>query len=153
MYCHSPEGDTAALSENIMLLFLLRQAGGVMWSLFPSVCQSYCKQDNSRARNGCRPNSVDMCKGWRSRSDKLLVFIRIRMWIPGQYFILFTIAEWFLSVSLYFSKRDAYWDMLCRDQRLYRPYGLYNLWSWRRWSLVGWLSRACTVAKRCILGL
>ena len=40
----------------------------------------------------------------------------------------------FLSTSLYFSKRGAYWDRLCRD-------------------VVGWLSRACTVAKRCILGL
>ena len=40
-----------------------------------------------------------------------------------------------LSASLYFSKRVAYWDRLCRD-------------------VVGrWLSRACTVAKRCILGL
>ena len=39
-----------------------------------------------------------------------------------------------LSASLYFSKRGAYWDRLCRD-------------------VVGWLSRACTVAKRCILGL
>ena len=42
---------------------------------------------------------------------------------------------YFLSASLYFSKRGAYWDRLCRD-------------------VVGrWLSRACTVAKRCILGL
>jgi len=41
----------------------------------------------------------------------------------------------FLSASLYFSKRGAYWDRLCRD-------------------VVGrWLSRACTVAKRYILGL
>ena len=41
----------------------------------------------------------------------------------------------FLSASLYVSKRDAYWDRLWRD-------------------VVGrWLSRACTVAKRCILGL
>ena len=41
----------------------------------------------------------------------------------------------FLSASLYVSKRGAYWDRLCRD-------------------VVGrWLSRACTVAKRCILGL
>jgi len=40
----------------------------------------------------------------------------------------------FLSASLYFSKRGAYWDRLCRD-------------------VVDWLSRACTVAKRCILGL
>ena len=39
-----------------------------------------------------------------------------------------------LSTSLYFSKRGAYWDRLCRD-------------------VVGWLSRACTVAKQCILGL
>jgi len=39
-----------------------------------------------------------------------------------------------LSASLYVSKRGAYWDRLCRD-------------------VVGWLSRACTVAKRCILGL
>jgi len=38
----------------------------------------------------------------------------------------------FLSASLYFSTRGAYWDRLCRD-------------------VVGWLSRACTVAKRCIL--
>ena len=45
----------------------------------------------------------------------------------------------FLSASLYFSKRGAYWDRLCRDVV--------------GWSLVGWLSRACTVAKRCILGL
>jgi len=41
----------------------------------------------------------------------------------------------FLSASLYFSKRGAYRDRMCRD-------------------VVGrWLSRACTVAKRCILGL
>ena len=39
-----------------------------------------------------------------------------------------------LSASLYVSKRGAYWDRMCRD-------------------VVGWLSRACTVAKRCILGL
>ena len=39
-----------------------------------------------------------------------------------------------LSASLYVSKRGTYWDRLCRD-------------------VVGWLSRACTVAKRCILGL
>ena len=48
------------------------------------------------------------------------------------------IATTFLSASLYFSKRDAYWDRLCRD--------VVGRW------LVGWLSRACTVAKRCILG-
>ena len=41
----------------------------------------------------------------------------------------------FLSASLYFSKRGTYWDRLCRDV------------------VVRWLSRACTVAKRCILGL
>jgi len=40
----------------------------------------------------------------------------------------------FLSASLYVSKRGTYWDRLCRD-------------------VVGRLSRACTVAKRCILGL
>jgi len=46
-----------------------------------------------------------------------------------------TICSLLLSASLYFSKRGAYWDRLCRD-------------------VVGrWLSRACTVAKRCILGL
>ena len=46
----------------------------------------------------------------------------------------------FLIASLYFSKRGAYWDRLCRD--------VVGHW------LVGrWLSRACTVAKRCILGL
>ena len=45
----------------------------------------------------------------------------------------------FLSDSLYVSKRGAYWDRLCRD--------VVGRW------LVGWLSRACTVAKRCILGL
>ena len=44
-----------------------------------------------------------------------------------------------LSASLYVSKRGAYWDRLCRD--------VVGRW------LVGWLSRACTVAKRCILGL
>ena len=46
---------------------------------------------------------------------------------------------YFLSASLYISKRGAYWDRLCRD--------VVGRW------LVGWLSRACTVAKRCILGL
>jgi len=38
------------------------------------------------------------------------------------------------------SKRGAYWDRLCRD--------VVGRW------LVGWLSRACTVAKRrkrCII--
>jgi len=45
----------------------------------------------------------------------------------------------FLSASLYFSKRGAYCDRLCHD--------VVGRW------LVGWLSRACTVAKWCILGL
>jgi len=48
-----------------------------------------------------------------------------------------------LSASLYVSKRGAYWDRLCRDVVGRLVVG---------W-LVGWLSRACTVAKRCILGL
>jgi len=47
-----------------------------------------------------------------------------------------------LSASLYVSKRGAYWDRLCRD--------VVGRWLVGRW-LVGWLSRACTVAKRCIL--
>ena len=45
-----------------------------------------------------------------------------------------TIIIILLSASLYFRKRGAYWDRLCRD-------------------VVGWLSRACTVSKQCILGL
>ena len=54
-----------------------------------------------------------------------------------------------LSASLYVSKRGAYWDRLCRD-----VVGRWLVgWLVGRWSLVGWLSRACTVAKRCILGL
>ena len=56
--------------------------------------------------------------------------LAIRAWLLM--LILFLVL---LSASLYFSKRGAYWDRLCRD-------------------VVGrWLSRACTVAKRCILGL
>ena len=50
------------------------------------------------------------------------------------------IDELFLSASLYVSKRGAYWDRLCRDVV-------------GRWLVGRWLSRACTVAKRCILGL
>ena len=46
----------------------------------------------------------------------------------------------FLSASLYVSKRGAYWDRLCRDVV-------------GRWLAGRWLSRACTVAKRRILGL
>ena len=46
----------------------------------------------------------------------------------------------FLSTSLYVSKRGAYWDRLCRDVV-------------GRWLVGRWLSRACTVSKRCILGL
>ena len=38
------------------------------------------------------------------------------------------------------NKRGAYWDRLCRDVV-------------GRWLVGRWLSRACTVAKRCILGL
>ena len=46
-----------------------------------------------------------------------------------------TLLKWLLLIaSLYDSKIGAYWDRLCCD-------------------VVGWLSRACTVAKRCILGL
>ena len=45
---------------------------------------------------------------------------------------------YFLSASLYVSKRGAYWDRLCRDVV-------------GRWLVGRWLSRACTVAKRCIL--
>ena len=47
---------------------------------------------------------------------------------------------WFLSASLYVSKRGAYWNRLCRDVV-------------GRWLVGRWLSRACTVTKRCILGL
>ena len=50
------------------------------------------------------------------------------------YLCILSVCLLLLSTSLYFSKRGAYWDRLCRD-------------------VVGWLSRACTVAKRCILGL
>ena len=50
----------------------------------------------------------------------------------------------FLSASLYVSKRGAYWDRLCRD--------VVGRWL-VGWSLVGCHARACTVAKRCILGL
>ena len=46
----------------------------------------------------------------------------------------------FLSASLYVSKIGAYWDRLCRDVV-------------GRWLVGRWLSRACTVAKRCIVGL
>ena len=49
-----------------------------------------------------------------------------------------------LSASLYVSKRGAYWDRLCRD--------VVGRWLVGR-LVVGWLSHACTVAKRCILGL
>ena len=45
-----------------------------------------------------------------------------------------------LSALLYVSKRGAYCDRLCRDIV-------------GRWLVGRWLSRACTVAKRCILGL
>jgi len=45
-----------------------------------------------------------------------------------------------LSASLYVSKRGAYLDRLCRDVV-------------GRWLVGRWLSRACTVAKRYILGL
>ena len=55
----------------------------------------------------------------------------------------YVICWLFLSTSLYVSKRGAYWDRLCRDVVGWLVVG---------W-LVGWLSRACTVAKRCILGL
>jgi len=66
------------------------------------------------------------------------VYIRFRLWL--QLVIKFQRQVRFLSASLYVSKRGAYWDRLCRDVV-------------GRWWLVGWLSRACTVAKRCILGL
>ena len=67
---------------------------------------------------------------------------RVDSLIDGVYIIKANISRvkirnflWFLSASLYVSKRGAYRDRLCRD-------------------VVGrWLSRSCTVAKRCILGL
>ena len=42
----------------------------------------------------CRLNLADMGKERPSRSDKLLVVIRIRVRIPDHFFIFFTIAEW-----------------------------------------------------------
>ena len=50
-----------------------------------------------------------------------------------------------LSASLYVSKRGAYSDRLCRD--------VVGRWLVGRLVVGRWLSRACTVAKRCILGL
>ena len=54
--------------------------------------------------------------------------------------VLLTHLLTFISASLYVSKRGAYWDRLCRDVV-------------GHWLVGSWLSRACTVAKRCILGL
>ena len=67
-----------------------------------------------------------------STTDKSIVWMN---WNGGSSVTGAVLNSRFLSASLYFSKRGAYWDRLCRD-------------------VVGCLlSRACTVAKRCILGL
>ena len=75
-------------------------------------------------------NETRLNLGW-------VFFARFFRWLPGFLnadLLVYSKICQFLSASLYFSKRGAYWDRLCRD-------------------VVGWLSRACTVAKRCILGL
>jgi len=72
---------------------------------------------------------------FRQRLNRLSCFL-----VPTQ-----TYDSLFLSASLYVSKRGAYWDRLCRD--------VVGRWL-VSWLVVGrWLSRAYTVAKRCILGL
>ena len=61
-------------------------------------------------------------------------------------FLAWWVTWWvFLSASLYVSKRGAYWDRLYRD--------VVGRWLVGRWLVGRWSSRACTVAKRCILGL
>ena len=65
-----------------------------------------------------------------------LMLLKQQLWLRTSVAVM---KHCFLSTSLYVTKRGAYWDRLCRD--------VVGRW------LVGWLSRACTVAKRCILGL
>ena len=58
---------------------------------------------------------------WVSRSGVMLLFrswVRIPWWYYNFFlsFFSFTLfSKSFLSASLYFSKRGAYWDRLCRD--------------------------------------
>ena len=103
----------------------------------------FLRSDNfatTDARKGC-----NMSKSFRILSRmKCIICLSVQLNILCLSSVspkLHWISQWcmsfvqFLSASLYFSKRGAYWDRLCRD-------------------VVGrWLSRACTVAKRCILGL
>ena len=88
----------------------------------------------------CRPFSTTKLCG----NDKVklhCITLRAGLARPDAEYIVRSVLhmQQLLSASLYFSKRGAYSDRLCRDVV-------------GRWSLVGWLSRACTVAKRCILG-
>jgi len=117
----------------------------------PSVCPSVVYiANNSRTHWPSMPkfgtkvphlrcdSHTSLVKGlgyWRARAYRVGQTRRPHCLFNFDFFIsLRHIPVNFLSASLYFSKRGAYWDRLCRD-------------------VVGWLSRACTVAKRCILGL
>jgi len=107
----------------------------------------------------CTIGWIHFLIGWRKRQHELgFSFVKgqllkiswpVKLWRDCVYFwalcsMYDSVAGFkktceFLSASLYVSKRGAYWDRLCRD-----------VVGW----LVGrWSSRACTVAKRCIMGL
>jgi len=85
----------------------------------------------------CEPfrNTVPKSKTWFSSLLNWNGKPRTKYWLRGS-----RSQPILLSASLYVSKRGAYWDRLCRDVV-------------GRWLVGRWLSRACTVAKRCILGL
>ena len=109
---------------NIYLMFLCRyllcgqDVTGEAYQI-----STYSRRSSSDSYTG---GSVVSCTPAQSDFTKTLASKTVQVSLSLMFTLIF-----FLSASLYFSKRGAYWDRLCRDVV-------------GRWSLVGWLSRACT---------
>jgi len=112
----------------------LHQVKSRMFHNGPSIAALHLEVERSKVKIKVKFKDTKMSKSFlvvgRCRDPP-----HVKMFpVPGATCLLSSALHFLLSASLYVSKRGAYWDRLRRD-------------------VVGWLSRACTVAKRCILGL
>jgi len=109
---------------------------GSRWQSCSSGCKTYCQQSHF-----CSADVHSLSGGARVDTYRPLIgtlCLHSEVWFVRQ--------RQFLSASLYFSKRGTYWHIPTHTDLLTQGCVVTSL-------VVGWLSRACTVAKRCILGL
>ena len=121
---------------------LVRYYQTVVRPVLEYACPVWRSSLSKQQANCWRTFNAELCRLIINKfcaSDNLCRVIYSRQWLTWIFALTFFLCI-LLRASLYVSKRGAYWDRLCRDVV-------------GRWLVGRWLSRACTVAKRCILCL